>query len=76
VAVPILDTQGNALAALAVVGSPAHFTEARIKSIVPILQRAAKTVENDEAFAQDVDAVIRRGRIRAVPRAKVAPGAA
>jgi len=63
VAVPILDAEQRVLATLAIVGAPHSLREARLKSMIPILKRAAENVARDEAFAHDVAAAIRRRRV-------------
>ena len=59
-AVPIFDTHGAAIAAIAV-ASPAHrLNQRRIKSILSVLRRTAAAIAGDESFASDIDAAISR----------------
>ena len=52
VAVPVVDADGNTLAALAAIGSADHFTtDALAQLVVPQLQRAAAAASRALAYA-------------------------
>jgi IclR family transcriptional regulator, KDG regulon repressor len=54
VSVPIFDRRGDALAAMSVVTKVNHLSAERVSSLVPLLQRTAARVRQDDAFAAEV----------------------
>ncbi len=60
VAVPITDAQNRVLAVMAVVTKANDLTADRTRSLLALLQRTAARVAKDDAFANEVDATIRR----------------
>jgi DNA-binding IclR family transcriptional regulator len=60
IAVPIFNSAGAVIAAIAVASQAHRLNQRRIKSILSVLRRTAAAVAGDETFAHDIDAAISR----------------